>query len=360
MNVSVIAERIGCAVSAGILLPKPPELQVGPLTVGDLTRPYGEVFPGVEMIPAGTGAGTRDVFGWGSGHLLKPRRLQPSPRRSRGPLPAPRPCTAPRRLLNPGLFASAGGVWEWYQRKGLAKSEMLAMPLTVQSVTDFVAPLWDELSDWNPLGIFLEEFGESSVFDAAGLSLLLPHTSYEEEYAGVIEAFLSGPDTLASLLTEMIANHDLELPPGDRALIAKQGFVKLCQHYADFPGEKACDLVKLENFGTTFFGKVYQRFPEWEAEDPPVISGDCGRDGCEIVIASAETIDFGIAYAEAYFEMMNAMPDPYRFAFNEGGATETFIHELCKVWRKGHGKRAKKRTHPEAPTLAEYFKRGEA
>ncbi len=330
MSVNVIIERISASLNAGALPIRQADVQVGPLDMADMVRPYAEIFPGVP-----TSIESPEIFGWGSGSLKKPHHLVPSPRRSCLPLAAPRYSSAPICVPGAGIFHSMLGVWEWYQAKGLAKPELLDGPFAAEELEAFLEPLVDGLSDYWPLAVHLEQAGCDSVEDLIGLPLLLPHTSYDEEHVGVVEALLSGVDSIASMLTEFLSYDSFfDLPEEDLAIIKSAGFVKLVQCYADFKGEKTCDILKLENFGTTFFGQLWQQFPEWEIERLPIISGDGGRDA-EIIIKGPDTIEFCLAYAEAYEQMMGAMPYPFDFEANEDRAVDHFVHELCEVWRKG-------------------------
>ncbi len=338
MSVAIIIDRIRASLAAGELAPKPKEVLGGrQLVMGDLVRPYAEVFPGIDFLQDGDDWDCKDIFGWGPDCLRKPGRLNPSPRRSLRPLPAPRRTAAPVRLVNPGIFISVAGIWDWYQAKGLAVPGLLDGPFTRKALAEFVEPLWAAVSDYYPMGVGLEDIGCDNVLDLRGICLILPHTSYDEESAGVVEAFLSGVESIASMITEY---HDrdafLDIPAEDEALIQEHGIVEIIRCYADFQGEKSVDIAKLDDFGNTFFGKVWQRFPQWETTELPIISGN-GGDDAEIPIRSAQHIDFCLAYADAYEEMMAAMPYHFDFEYNEDRVVDRFVHELCEVWRRVHG-----------------------
>jgi hypothetical protein len=357
MSPSAIIQRISVAAATGALVPLPDHSAAVPLrTVGDLLRPWHEVYPGIEP---DTDIDHRDLFCWGG--LRKPS-FTPRPRGSRRPLPAPLAVAAPRKLVNPGIFASVRGIWDWCQSRGSADPVCLQEPLTPEGLGKLLFPLVEHLFNYYPLGCLLEQAGyEEDIVDLRGLALLLPHWGYEEEWVGAVEAFLCGASGVQSLVThyyEQRKDMDLDqLPPKDHEVIRTIGFGPLCETYAAFQGEKTCDLVALENFGDTFFHPVYQQYPGRENADYSVITGDAGIE-CEVLITSREDIEFAIAYHDAFEAMVNAMPDPSAMENNEGGTTDNFIHELCEVWRKTNRKRSVKWTSPKAKRLSHLVKIG--
>jgi hypothetical protein len=356
MAVSTIIERIGAALSAGELKAMPDHAASLPVrTVGDLLRPWSEVYPW----------GDRETYGESvmrSG-LTGRMHFEPQPRKSRRPLPAPRSLVASHKLLSHGLFDSVRAVWDWYTANNKADKTLLAAPCTGAGVARFVEKLSMAASDYYPLNLFLEDIGEHSpLMHTYDLRLLIPHYTYEQDEAGVVEAFLSGVGGMHSLLQDFYDEADgmkLELPPKDRDLIERVGFEDLVRTYYDYDGKKSCDLKRLDKCDETFFADVVARFPDHWERDFPLISGNGGMDN-ELSITTKEDIDFALAYAEAFTGMIMAIPfDPWQLRENEDGQADTFIHEVCEVWRKVKRKRTVAWTTPKGETLAKRMQRGE-
>lgn len=356
MAVSIIIERIAKSLAAGELQPMPDCSEFKPVdTMADLLRPWEEMFPGIDVNEDGD---TVSLFSWGG---LRRPSFRPLVRRSIRPVSVPRPVAPrPKPPCKPGLFLSVQAIWEYYQEKDKADSKLINCPFNDVNLEAFVHQLYEEASDYWPMSAPLEQlFFDCGASDLIGIHLMLPHYIYDDEMAGVVEAFLSGHDTLASKLHyQHQADGFMELPEKDEVLIKEVGFDKLTENFANYIGEKSCDLIALENWFETYFTEVDRKFPEHNAGGYPIISGNGGEDA-DIYIRRKADLDFCFAYAAAYYDMMNAFPDPSQFEYNEEGITETFVHEICEAWRKVHGKRSVKWTSPKSITLLARHKRGE-
>lgn len=331
MSPSAIIQRISAALAADALKLLPEVRSVVPvLNMGDLLRPWAEVYPGADPELETEG---RDLFCWGG--LCKPHFV-PQPRRSARPLPPPLVFPPPVRLIGLGLFASVRGIWDYYQNVGKAAPALLTPELDSDSLQAFIQPLWEELSGYWPLCCPLETFPENDL-DAArcGIPLTLPHYVYDQEESGVVEAFLSGPGEVESILSYLIDQDGfVQISPLDSKLIRDVGLGPLLEAFADYPGEKSCDLRQLANCWDVFFGEVKKRFPVQMENDWPIISGNGGLDA-DIYITSKEDIEFAIAYYYAWCEMLDAFPaPPYDFEQNDGGVVDRFVHEICEIGRK--------------------------
>jgi hypothetical protein len=359
MGTAVIIDRISAALAAGELKPASNSTMFKPISsMSDLLRPWGEMFPGVDLDNEGE---IRGIFG--RGIVRHGPNFTPHRRLSRRPLPPPRLISASPLVLNPDLFQSVGAVWDYYNSKEKADSSLLECAFTNEGITLFLEPLCRELSDYHPLEMMLEDMYCARLSDLDGFRLMIPHYTYEEESAATVMAFLSGPESIAGHLTYFFDEQDrygedsrLELHPKDLAIIEEVGFVKLVEAYAEFQGEKTCDMAKLSQWYEFFFDPVIRRFPEQMEDDWPIVT-DGGMD-TDFRILSREDIEFGIAYSQSFFDLINAIPDPDAFEYNTGGATETFIHELCEVWRKTNGKRRVKWISPKSQTLLHRYKIG--
>jgi hypothetical protein len=351
----VIIERISAAIGAGELKQVPNSAIFRPVSViSDLLRDWSEMFPGVELNEEGSD--TRDLFAWGR---LRQPKLTPKPRQSRRRLRPPRPIAASPCTISPGLFASVKGIWDYYRTKGVDDDKLLQEPFEENGMQRFIQPLWDEVSNYYPLFVLLEVlFDDCNLRDIASINLLLPHYTYDCDEAGAVEAFLSGAEGLTWLMTHYHKDNNLGLPPKDEALIKEVGFGPLSVTYVTYPGEKSCDMLKLENISESFFAGVAERFPARWAEEWPIISANGGVDN-ELHITCREDIEFCIAYADAWEEMMGSMPDPYQMETNDGGICGDFIHEMCEVYRKVRGKKPVKWKSP-VKTLAEIYGEGKA
>jgi hypothetical protein len=296
--------------------------------------------------------------------LTGSRRFEPTPRRSRRPLPSPRHLSASHKKYSPGLFESMRAVWEWYAARGQADPTLLALPVTGAALEKFLCNLWQTLSDHECLGMYLEEIGpHTTVMGLDWFELQIPCYDYNDnETAGVVEAFLSGVDGVHSLLAGFYdvadwPDFNLELPPQDRKLIETVGFRELVQTYHDYQGEKSVDLRALCD-ETSYFAAVIERFPKYEQHWPVLISGNGAMENT-LSIVSPEDIDFALAYCEEYERMMNAMPYPYSFYENHEGTADDFYHEVCEVWRRANKKQPVKWHSPKGDTLAVRFRKGE-
>ena len=357
MGVSVLIDRISSSIAAGCLRPFPDASAFRPVgRLSDLLHPFEEMFPGIVL--DGAGKAPSD-FRWRS------PKFTPQPRRSTRPVPAPaRLVPMPRPDCRPGLFLSIQAVWEWYQEKGHATPELLEQGFNMDSIQEFMEPLLQAAGKWWPLGCGLEDiscFGQ--IAELEGFNLLLPFYSYDDDCAGMVEAFISGPTSVASHLSYLYESKPdggeaIELPPPDDKLIAEVGWHGLTEHFAKFQGRKSVDLVSLEGFWEAYFGDIVAKFPEHASVEYAIISDNGGQEN-EVWIHKKTDIDFCFAYAEAYYKLMGDFPDPQTFDYNEGGAAETFIHEICEAWRKDNRKRPVKWVSPKSQTLAMRMRRDE-
>lgn len=348
MSVAVIIDRISTSLAAGELAPsQEPSEAVVLATVGDLLRPWDEVYPGCRQVEDDV----RDLSGWGPGHLQKPR-FHPQPRVSRRPLPLPRRIAPPRKPIGPALFESLSAVWQWYLRRGLAAPELPLNTLNAEGLNAFVQPLYDATVDFYPLCMCLEEFGYGdSLHHLGGVCLILPHYFWEDEAAGVFEAFLSGWEGLDWLLRELCGRDDfLNVPEEDSALVKVVGCSDLARCYAEFEGKKRLDVVRLGDWTKSYFGDVTRDYPQYDVEQIPVIVSDPHE--VEAYITVPEDIDFCLAYAKAYEAMTADMPYPFDIEHNEQREADELVHDVCEVWRKKH----RKKSIPLGRTLVEVFR----
>ena len=355
MPTALIIDRIRASLAAGELASIPqPGAAVTLTTVGDLLRPWDEVFPGQRRGDDDAGAGP--LFGYGKSVLQKPK-FHPQPRRSRRALLPPRIIAAPAKIINASFFASIAAVWKWYQGRALADPALLAAPLNGEELNAFVMPLCNAVSDWYPLGICLEEFGlNGELHEARGIYLVLPHWNYDEEGAGVFEAFLSGWEGVEWLLRDLRDNHGddfLNLPDEDRALLKKVPPADLARVYAEYSGQKLLDVTRLQNWTSTVFAEVGKAWPQYDLENIPLIVSD--TQDVEIWVTSPTDIDFALAYAEAYETLTGMMLNAWDVENNEDREADKLVHDICDVWRK---LKRQKRV-PLPPTLSEIFRNEE-
>jgi hypothetical protein len=336
MNATVIIDRIRERLAAGGLTAMPaPAASVAPLTtIGDMLRPWSEVYPNTEETEE---IETYNLFENGS---LTKVTFRPSPRMSLRPMPAPRKIAGNAKLIRPGLFAAVRAIWDWYGTRNSANPALLAEPITERGFLSFIEEFRDEAEGWGwpvccPLDQLFEEC--SSVTSLPGVCLSLPFWHYEEDGVGIIDGFLSGTDGIEWVMRYTQDRFEA-FSAKDKALVDKIGYARLAMAYAQFKGKKTYDIVKLENFGDTFFGPVKEKFPEQMKTDWPVITDD--YEAALVRITRREDIEFCFAYVNAYYDMRDAMPDPYDFEQNAGGIAEQFAHELCEVWRKTRKKPA--------------------
>jgi len=355
MGVAVIIERITEAVAGGVLSVMPDRATTVPVKeMGDLLRPWQEIYPWCARDNCG------NVI---SSKIAGTQHFEPTQRRSRRPLPAPRKLVASHKLLSPDLFKSVRAVWEWYLANGLAKEDLLQAPCNGASLSAFVDDLWTRASDYYGLGMHLEDIGEHTPLTSLEcLNLMIPCYSYQDEGGGVVEAFLSGVSGVHSLLEHILGESEgleIELPRQDLKLIGEIGLQALVQAYHDYDGERTVDLKKLANVEESYFAPVVEKFPKYWEMEFAIIDGDGGWDN-DLTITKKEDIDFALAYSEAFAAMDGAIPDPYLMWDNtQEGTAEIFIHEVCEVWRKVHGKRSVKWVSPKQSRLAVRYRKGE-
>lgn len=354
---ATLINRISETIATGSL---PLQLSQGysslDFTVGDLLRPWQELYPGASEALANNGT---QPFSYQS-QLRRPN-LTPSPRRSARILPPPRRIPASPRLIQKSLLDSTAAIWDFYQHRGLADERLLCgMICEEYSVQKFLDPLVTIVSDYSPLEMELENINYSDITSLTGFNLFIPCETYEDEGAGVIQAFMEGVSGVRWLLENYFESSENgeDLPVQDKKLIEKTGFETILLAYAAAPGPKMADLNKLGNFADTYFGKVAAEYPDQWAYDYDIISGDGGSNNC-LTITSRQDIDFAIAYAEAFFAIMNDIPTPWAFTENNEGIFDSFVHEICEAWRKANGKRSVKWTSPRAQTLAARMRTGD-
>jgi hypothetical protein len=358
MDISIITHRIKNALEEGGLKSAPDGALFQTVNnIADLLRPWEETFPGIDL-------NVGNVPHFGRGIIRRGPKFNPSPRMSKRPLPPPRPIIPSPLVLDRGLFQSTQAIWDYYQTKDGVDPRLLDCAFSDIGIEEFLGPLCSELADYHPLGMLLEDVMHcNSISNLSHFQLMVPHYVYDDEAAATVMAFLSGAESIAGHLTYFFEEQDrngddshFELHPKDVSLIEQIGFEELLHVYTKFPGGKSYDLWKLFNWYENFFASLCQHFPEHMENDWPIVSD--GGMGTEFDITRKEDIEFGISYAEAFCELINAMPDPYQFEWNEGGLVEIFIHELCEVWRKSNNKRLVKWISPKSQTLLQRIKVG--
>jgi hypothetical protein len=357
VNLATLTERIREAITTGSM---PAQLSLGyaavDFTIGDLLRPWGKLYPGVPEALAS--AETPQPFDYRS--PLRRPTLNPSPRRSPRMLQPPRRIPASPRMIQKSLLSSMSGIWDYYKHHGLADRRILRNMLTAESLEQFLDPLQNIASNYSPMEMDLENINYSDIIGLTGFNLFIPCETYEDEGAGVIQGFLEGVSGVRWLLENYFESSENgeDLPKQDKKLIAEVGFEAILTAYAAAPSPKMADLEKLGDFSKTYFGQVEKDYPEHYSTDFDIISGDGGSNN-SLTITSRQDIEFALAYAEAYFDMMGDIPTPWQFTENHEGVFDTFVHEICEAWRKANGKRAVKWTSPQQKTLAVRFRTGD-
>lgn len=351
MPTALIIDRIRASLAAGELAPIPqPSAAVSLTTIGDLLRPWDEVFPGLRR----GDDDARNLFSYGKNSLQKPK-FHPQPRRSRRALLPPRFIAAPVKSVSPELFTSFQAIWEWYTTKGLADPALLTKSVSTAGINGFVMPLLNVVSDHYLLGMCLEEFGCSDdIYNLGMPSLILPHDFYEDEHAWVIEGIFTGAHGLDWVLRELTTREGfLKISAKDRKLIKEISCTDLAQAYFDYEGEKAFPLDKMEDWTTTYFGELAAKYPWASLDTIPLICSDVQE--CEVYIERPEHIDFAIDYAEAITAMYGTLPDLSAIHENAEGAADQLVKEVCAIWRK-MGRSA---TVKVVPTIAERMQNGD-
>lgn len=332
MSVSVIIERIQAAAERGSLKPIVEMYAFEPITtVGDLLRPWGDVYPGIEHPEMEE---TPQEFRSNRSAMSKLRRplFKPCPRRSARPLPPPRPLAGTPKLIHPDLFRSVSGVWEWYQAKGLAKPELLLHPFNFKGMYEFTDPLMGVLYGYYMLGIDIENLENYGLIqDLPCLELRLPQFSYDDPGSGVIQAFCEGAQGISWLMTHFAASQEWGLPDSDLKIIASVGWYSLAEVYSKAPGTKTYNLGAYEDIEDSFFKGVMETYPERLDNGIVVIDDGWGES---IPIRCKEDIEFGIAFADAWEKFEQTLPPWDRFEENDNGIVGDFAHELCNVWRR--------------------------
>lgn len=331
MQTATIINRISASIAAGELTPRVADVQAGRLILADLLRPFDDVFPGMRGHDEKTGSP------FASGGLRRPR-LTPRVRRSGRPLQRPRVMSAPSKLISPGLFTSIRAIYEWYQDKNIAEGVDLQIPFDDAGLHKFLNPLWHKVGHLWPLNLMLENlYWDGGIYDLQGIHLMMPCWNYEEEFAGVVEAFLTGTQGVPWAMEHFYSQDGLlAIPEQDRQLIDKHGFLELVLCYAKDAKGRSYDLNKLEHWNDNFFSELWEKYPGKEDLEIAVISANAGEDA-EVWIETKEDLDFCIEYHAAFGRMCDAMPDPQAMEENDLGITDIFIHELCEVWRTEHG-----------------------
>ncbi|WP_321367977.1 hypothetical protein [uncultured Desulfuromusa sp.] len=328
MSVALITERIRSSIAAGELPEKPDGIMVDQLTMADLLRDWSDVFPGHSYEEQ------KKLFGWRG---FRNPRFVSQIKRSIRPLCRPHSMQASVKLISPDLFQSIQAIADWYRRQGVAEYDLSEYQFNEQNIESFIGKLYMTTSDYWPLHIQLEDINLSGdLSDLQSIMLQLPGHLYEEDCSGVVEAFLSGSDGVEWLMQHYYGLDDfIDLPDADRELIKQVGFGQLTQQYEKEGKGRSYDLTKLKGHQQTYFGAVWENYQNDEI-DPVIISGNGGMEN-EVPVRRADDIDFCMAYAKAFYRLGDDMPDPVSFEENNNGETETFIHELCEVWRSDHG-----------------------
>lgn len=338
MLATVIIDRIRGAIEGGQLADVVETTRFKPLlTMGDLLQPWCDVFPDMDVFRE-DGEDVHDLRARRTGGVRNKPKFTPRPRRSARLLPAPRLLRPTPKLVHPDLFRSVSAVWDWYLLKGKGDPALLHQPFTDDGFMKFTDYLSVVLSDYYPLGCDLEHMSES-VHDMCAITLRLPIFSYDDEGAGVIQAFFEGAEGLHWMMQGFQKSQEWDLPKSDLKLIEEAGWLPLAQAYSEYSGEKTYNLERLYDTETSYFQDVKNTYPDLFGEGVDLIDDGYGH---EVFLRSPEDIEFGIAYAEAWYKMEGDLPSGQDFEYNEQGITANFAHEICNVWRKTHGKRAVK------------------
>lgn len=361
MNLATLTTRIRETIATGL----PNQLSLGWATsdycLCDLLKPWEKLYPGLSA--AQLDAHRCQPFGYRS-LLRTPGRLAPAPRRSALPLPVPWSIPSSPQLLQPSLLASIRGVWDYYKDNGLADKALLRPMLGIESLSNFVEPLIHICSDYSPLEMELENLNISgSVAGFEGFSLFIPCETYEEEWSGIIQAFLEGTSGVRWMVENYLSNaeddgHGTDLPEKDKKLIAEVGLDTIITAYADNAGPTDIDLHKLGNFADTYFGQIQQDYPDLWDRGFDIISGDGGSNN-SLLITAKRDIDFALTYCRVYVDMMNGFPEAWCLHENTDGAFDEMLHSFCNGWRKANGKRLVNFTSPCKQTLSYRFRTGD-
>lgn len=311
----LIIDRLKEAIDKG-LTPTPAYEEKVVKTIGDLTIPYDEFFD--------EGSSYCQTPYKGKRPSIKARPLTATRR-----IPPPKKLTAPPRFYPANSFNGVKAVWEYYQAKGTAHKKYLDLPANHRGLVAFVSPFLEELD--HPLGSHID-----CIEDMDDLFYLtLPSMSYDEDVAGLFEAFLTGPDEVAGMLMHYDEDEPLRLNKKDRALVKKHGLVKLTNYYATYEGPKHCDLDKMQNWYDVFFGELEKKYPEQKVDHVPLISGD---GYYQIEITCKKDIDFAMEFADISENLYASIPNIWAMEGRESEEVEDFVVNICDVWREGHKK----------------------
>jgi hypothetical protein len=327
MQSAVIIDRIAEAITQGKLTPLVEDggfCQI--TTIADLLRPWEECFPGVA---------------WGDQHnekrvtVLQPT-FTPVPRRSRRRVAIPHPIRPRPFIVSSSLFNSIAAIWDYYLLHDKADKKLLELTCSDKDAQAFIDPLSELLGYFWPLDCCLEDIcGNGPLLTQKGIYLRLPSFSYDEEGAGVVEAFISGARGIQGLLEFVDNNEDWDLPKQDLKLIEDAGWGELCSYYYESAGKKVYNLKKLEDPWGSYFGKLQLDYPEQYSEYAQDLFDNGGVE--EVLICGPKDIDFCKGYAECFEALLTDLPD--YGSFEEVDEMTNFAHEICNVWRRMKGKR---------------------
>lgn len=316
----MIQSRIQDAIKQKKLLEfKPPKKFRSVEKVKDYLIPYEKFFyKGAEFVQ-------NDV------RLQRPTMVS-QPRRFDKILPQPRIIIPPQKMVSNSMFDSMQGINAYYKymeyavpRKKLnAKADTTGLYMFTEKMV--------ELLDW-PLCAEFESWDEDEELEA--FHLLLPVMSYEQEEAGIFEAFLTGHENVAGMMIHLDGDRELDFTANERKLIKAVGYQDLCKFYQEFDDDsKTVNLAMLEDWYTCFFQHLEAKYPHINVEHIPIISGQ----GYEyVMITCLEDIQFAAEFTVSYEDLCSRMPDVHVMEHDPcEKATEEFVRDMLRIWKKGH------------------------
>lgn len=254
-------------------------------------------------------------------------------------------------VIEDGVRRFCKAVWEYGQRHGLGGEELLALPLTKEGFEQFTEPVWREkIADCWPACTYFESIlyeGENPLTDLEAISLPVPFFHWDDSDSELAQAFLSGADGVAGLLEALLRGEyetegEIALRRADERLIAKVGWRPLLAAYVKAPGEKLIDLARLEHHWQTYFGELFERFPQHgETYTFHMIS----TDTTDVEIDSADDLEFLLGYYDCFERLQADMPG---YAFMTGEGVADFVADICAVYRREQRRRPK--AEKAAPT----------
>lgn len=251
-------------------------------------------------------------------------------------------------VIADGVRQFCEAVWEYGRRHGFGGEELLALPLTREGFEQFTEPLWRErLADCWPAcsfyeSVLYEDGNPLTAYERISLPVAFCH--WDDDYAELFQAFLTGADGVAGLLDALLRGEHgdtgITLRRADERLIAKVGLRPLLDAYLAAPGAKLIDLAKLANHWESYFGELFVRFPHHQATyDFCMIS----TDTTEVEIASADDLEFVFGYYDCWERLLADMPGQ---GFMEGVGVAELVADICAVYRR------ERRRRPQAARAA--------